>query len=75
MQLEQLERALLWLQTSSTSALLLLSAEQAVARSSSAPGRCQLQVCLKQASDLAAALQREGVPLLQNQDPLRLIFH
>ena len=74
-QREQLERALLWLQTSSTSALLLLSAEQAVARSSSAPGRCQLQVCLKQAGDLAAALQREGVPLLQNQDPLRLIFH
>lgn len=70
-----LQRSLLWLQTSSPSALLLASAEAALRHSCSAAGRDQR----RRAEAVAARLRRRcavlGVPLLANQDPLRLVLH
>lgn len=69
------ERALLWLQTSSPSALLLASAEAALQELASPRGlrrRCQ-------AEEVAVRLRRRcaarGLPLLTTDDPLRLVLH
>jgi lysine decarboxylase len=72
---ESLEQALLWLQTSSPSALLMLSAEQAVAHWLSPAGRQQLGRRLQQARSLAEQLRQQRLPLLPSADPLRLVLH
>jgi lysine decarboxylase len=72
---KKMELALLALQTSSPSALLLLSAEQAIARIASEAGQQQLQRCLKQAGQLRDGFKNMEIPLLHTQDPLRLVFH
>ena len=69
-----MEQALLWLQTSSPSALLMVSAERAVAARVAPRGRRQLSRWLHQASAIADRLRRAGLPLLPNQDPLRLVL-
>jgi len=68
-------RSLLWLQTSSPSALLLASAEAALRHGCSAAGRARR----RRAEAVAARLDRRcaglGLPLLSTQDPLRLVLH
>jgi lysine decarboxylase len=70
--LQALERALLWLQTSSPSALLLASAEHSLQQLHSPAGRRQR----RRAEAVAGRLRRRctalGLPLLVNDDPLRL---
>ncbi len=70
-----IERSLLWLQTSSPSALLLASTEAALRHGGSPAGRRQR----RRAEAVAARLRRRctafGLPLLANHDPLRLVLH
>lgn len=70
-----LERALLWLQTSSPSALLLASSAAALTHLHSAAGRRQLERALTRGERLRWQLERAGLPLLANQDPLRLCLN
>ena len=68
----RIERALLWLQTSSPSALLLASAEASLQHLHSAKGRRQLGRALTCGERLRQRLVARGVQLLDTQDPLRL---
>jgi len=70
-----IERALLWLQTSSPSALLLASASASLTHLHSPPGRRQLERALSTGLELRRCLQQGGLPLVANQDPLRLCLH
>ncbi|MCP9801945.1 aminotransferase class I/II-fold pyridoxal phosphate-dependent enzyme [Synechococcus sp. RedBA-s] len=72
---EAIERSLLWLQTSSPSALLLASTAAAFAHRHSAAGHRGLRLALKRAQALRQALAAAGLPLAATQDPLRLVFH
>ncbi len=69
------ERSLLWLQTSSPSALLLASSAAALAHRHSPAGERQLRDALAIAAQLRARLLAAGLPLVSNQDPLRLVLH
>ena len=73
--LERLQQALEWLQTSSPSALLLLSCEQAFAQRLQPSGRRQLSGWLHQAAQLRQRLLSQGLPMLAVDDPLRLVLH
>ncbi|MEY3930235.1 MAG: hypothetical protein RLZZ516_1945 [Cyanobacteriota bacterium] len=70
-----IERALLWLQTSSPSALLLASCEAALLDLCSAAGRRRLAAALDRGQRLRQQLEACGLPLLPNRDPLRLVLH
>jgi lysine decarboxylase len=70
-----LERSLLWLQTSSPSALLLASAAAAIAHGQSAAGRHQRQRAVAGALALRQRLERLGFTLVANQDPLRMVLN
>ena len=70
-----LEQALGWLQTSSPSAVLMLSAEQAYRHHCSDAGSRKLQRRLQQARALREQLIAAGIPFLRNDDPLRLLLH
>ena len=70
-----LEQALGWLQTSSPSAVLMLSAEQAYRHHCSDAGSRKLQRRLQQARALREQLIAAGIPFLINDDPLRLLLH
>jgi len=70
-----IERALLWLQTSSPSALLLASAAAALSHLHSAAGRRRLRAAIDTGVALQRRLEQLGVPLLANHDPLRLCLH
>ena len=72
---QAIERALLWLQTSSPSALLLASAAASLAHLHSSAGRRQLSRALAIGLELRERLERLGVPLLATSDPLRLCIH
>ena len=72
---DALERSLGWLQTTSPSALLLASSEAALMHWRSRGGRRLLQRRLKQARTLRDQLRRDGLPLLNTEDPLRLVLH
>jgi len=72
---EAIERALLWLQSSSPSALLLASSEAALLELHSPRGRRRLRQALDQAERLRRRLTALGLPLLETQDPLRLVLH
>jgi len=72
---ERIERALLWLQTSSPSALLLASSEAALRHLHGPTGRRQLRRALTRAQALRRRLLAAGLPLLANHDPLRLVLH
>jgi lysine decarboxylase len=69
------ERALLWLQTSSPSALLLASAEAAIAHLHTDRGSRQLLRALRIAEGLRERLAAASLPLVSNQDPLRPVLH
>jgi lysine decarboxylase len=69
-----IERALLWLQTSSPSALLLASTAAALKHAASEAGRRQRQRAEARAGVLRRRLELLGFPLVANQDPLRLVL-
>lgn len=71
---EAVERSLLWLQTSSPSALLLASASAAIEHRHSAAGARALGRALALADRLRQALETASLPLVANQDPLRLVL-
>ena len=70
-----IERALLWLQTSSPSALLLASAEAALSDLHSSSGRRRLGIAVDRGLQLRRRLLQMGLPVLNNHDPLRLCLH
>ena len=70
-----MERALLWLQSSSPSALLLASAAASVRHSASARGQGQRRRALSMAGRLRRRCHQNQLPLVANQDPLRLVLH
>ncbi len=70
-----LERALLWLQTSSPSALLLASAEASLLAAASPAGERRRHHAEARAARLRQRCQALGLPLLANNDPLRLVLH
>jgi len=70
-----MERALLWLQSSSPSALLLASAAASVRHATSAAGQGQRRRAVTVAGRLRRRCQRNQLPLVPNQDPLRLVLH
>ncbi len=69
------ERSLGWLQTTSPSALLLASCEAALSEWHNPAGLRKLRARLDEARELTSRLRDLGLPLLENQDPLRLILH
>jgi len=71
----ELQRGLLWVQTSSPSALLLASAEAAISQLHSRQGAAQLERALRCGLQLRRSLAAAGLPLVANQDPLRLVLH
>jgi lysine decarboxylase len=73
--LPALERALLWLQTSSPSALLLASAEASLLAAASPAGQGRRRRAQARAARLRRRCQALGLPLVANQDPLRLVLH
>jgi len=70
-----LERALLWLQTSSPSALLLHSCAAAIQQLCGADGQRQRRRAEALAARLRQRCQQLGLPLVANQEPLRLVLH
>ena len=72
---DAVERSLGWLQTTSPSALLLASCETAVMAWCDQAGRQQFKRRLQEARQLRERLSSNGLPLLPNQDPLRLVLH
>lgn len=69
---EAIERALLWLQTSSPSALLLASTALALEELHSEAGRRRRRKAEARAGRLRRRLEAMGLPLLAGDDPLRL---
>ncbi len=72
---EALARSLLWLQTSSPSALLLASTAAALEQMVSPAGQAQRRRAEARADRLARELTRRGLPLVATADPLRLLLH
>ncbi len=68
-------RALLWLQTSSPSALLLASTAAALEELSSPAGLRRWQGARRIGERLRRRCVALGLPLLANDDPLRLVLH
>ena len=68
-------RALLWLQTSSPSALLLASAAAALDDLTSSAGRRRWQAAWRCGERLQRRCRALGLPLVANDDPLRLVLH
>jgi lysine decarboxylase len=71
----RIERALGWLQTSSPSALLLQSSAAAIEQITSPAGRRQLARNTERGKRLATRCRAAGLPLVANQDPLRLVLN
>ena len=70
-----LARSLLWLQTSSPSALLLASCEAAIDHLVDAAGRHQRRQAVATANQLRQRCRALGLPLAASNDPLRLVLH
>ena len=69
-----IERALLWLQTSSPSALLLAASAAAIDDAHSPPGQRRLERARRRGLALRDRLEALGFPLLALGDPLRLVL-
>ena len=69
-----IERALLWVQTSSPSALLLASTAAALDHAASDAGARQRRRAEARAARLSRRLEALGLPLVANGDPLRLVL-
>ena len=72
---EAIARSLLWLQTSSPSALLLQSSALAIQELASPAGQRRRQRAHAVGLRLAARCRALNLPLVANQDPLRLVLH
>jgi arginine/lysine/ornithine decarboxylase len=72
---ERVERCLGWIQTTSPSALLLASCESALQQLANPRGRKDLANRINEARLLKSRLTQSGVPLIDTQDPLRIILH
>jgi len=72
---ERVERCLGWIQTTSPSALLLASCESALQQLANPRGRRDLANRINEARLLKSRLTQSGVPLIDTQDPLRIILH
>jgi len=72
---DAIQRSVGWLQTTSPSALLLASCEASLGEWQTQRGLRRLRRRLEQARCLQQQLRRDGLPLLHNQDPLRLVLH
>ena len=70
-----LETSLLWLQTSSPSALLLTSTAAALEEMASAAGKGLRERAERRGRRLAQRLEEQGLALVPTQDPLRLLVH
>ena len=70
-----IERALLWLSTSSPSALLLASCEAAIDELAAAAGRRRRAQAEAVAVRLRRLCRARGLPLVDSPDPLRLVLH
>lgn len=72
---EAIERTLLWLQTSSPSALLLQSSALAIREIASPAGQRRKHLAEAVGRRLAERCRALGLPLVKNHDPLRLVLH
>jgi lysine decarboxylase len=72
---EAVQRGLLWMQTSSPSALLLAAAAAALAHLHSRRGANQLRRALRIGIELRQQIDGAGLPVVANQDPLRLLLN
>jgi lysine decarboxylase len=71
---QALERSLLWLQTSSPSALLLASCATALDDGLSAAGQRRRRRAKRRALELRQRLEALDLPFVRNDDPLRLVL-
>jgi lysine decarboxylase len=69
-----IERSLLWMQTSSPSALLLAASAAAIDHAHSPAGHRQLERAQRRGLALRQRLQDLDLPLVANGDPLRLVL-
>ncbi len=69
------ERSICCLQTTSPSSLLIASCETSLREWSSSLGKRKLKDRIDEARELRRELIESGLPVLENQDPLRLILH
>ncbi len=72
---EAIERSITWLQTSSPSSLLLASCESSLKEWLLKKGQRRLTSLLEIGNNIHRELQLSGVPLLETQDPLKLVLH
>ena len=72
---DRIRRSLGLLQTTSPSALLLASCEAALQQWQQPRGRDRLRQRLAESRQLKTSLVADGIPLLDTQDPLRLVLH
>ncbi len=72
---DSIETCLSWLQTSSPSSLLLASCESALKEWRTTRGLMRLRNRIEESKILTNALVEAGLPLLKNDDPLKLILH
>lgn len=70
----RIERALLWLQTSSPSALLLLATAAALGHAHSPAGRARMERAGTRCRKVRERLERNGFQLAPLGDPLRLVL-
>ncbi len=71
----RLEQSIELFQTSSPSSLLLASCESALDEWNTPNGLERLKSAVQQAREISRKLLNHGLPLLETQDPLRLILH
>ena len=71
----KIEKSIELLQTSSPSSLLIASCESSIKELIESKGRKKLNSCIEEAQSLYEFLIRHEVPLLENNDPLRIILH
>ena len=72
---ERIERCLGWIQTTSPSSLLLASCESAIQQVFNTRGRKHLANRINEGRILKSRLIQSGVPLIETQDPLRIVLH
>jgi arginine/lysine/ornithine decarboxylase len=72
---ERIERCLGWVQTTSPSALLLASCESALKQLSNPRDKKNLADRINEARLIKYRLIQSGVPLIETQDPLRIVLH
>ena len=72
---ERIERCLGWVQTTSPSALLLASCESALKQLSNHRDKRNLADRINEARLIKSRLIQSGVPLIETQDPLRIVLH